>query len=193
MKDFKAIVIGTSSGGLNALSRVLGPLPENFPLPILIVQHISSDADDFMVHHLRRNCNLQVKEADDKDIPEKGWVYIAPPNYHMLVEEEGFLSLSVSPPENYSRPSIDVLFETAADAYTNHLIGIVLTGANNDGTAGALRIKKRKGMVIVQSPATAEAAMMPQSVIDKNAAEIVLPLDLIGKYLNTLIIDKKYE
>jgi len=189
MKDYKAIVIGTSSGGLNALCRVLEPLPENFPVPILIVQHLSPDADDFMVHHLRRHSNLQVKEADDKDVPEKGWVCIAPPNYHMLVEEEGFLSLAVSPPENFSRPSIDVLFETAADAYTNHLIGIVLTGANNDGTKGAIRIRKRKGRIIVQTPETAEAAMMPQSVIDNRAADIVLPLDQIGKYLNTLITD----
>lgn len=193
MKDFKAVVIGTSSGGLNALSRVLGPLPEDFPIPVLIVQHLGSDADDFMVHHLRRNSNLQVKEADDKDIPKKGWVYIAPPNYHMLVEEEGFLSLAVSPPENFSRPSIDVLFETAADAYTSHLIGIVLTGANNDGTKGALRIKKRNGVMIVQSPETAEATMMPQSVIDNNAADIVLPLDQIGNYLNTIILGIKYE
>ncbi|OQY32749.1 MAG: chemotaxis protein CheB [Spirochaetaceae bacterium 4572_59] len=193
MKDCNAIVIGTSSGGLNALSKVLKPLARDFPVPILIVQHISPDANDFMVHHLRKNSNLQIKEADDKDIPEKGWVYIAPPNYHMLVEEERFLSLAVTPPENFSRPSIDVLFETAADAYTTHLIGIILTGANNDGTKGAIRIKDRKGMIIAQSPETAEATMMPQSVIDKNAADIILPLDQIGKYLNTLILGTSYE
>lgn len=184
MKRYEAIVVGTSAGGLKALSALLAPLSEHFPLPILVVQHLSPDSDDFLVHYLRRHSDLSVKEADDKDVPRGGRVYIAPPNYHMLVEEERFLSLSVSPPENYSRPSIDVLFETAADAYGEGLIGIVLTGANEDGTKGALRIKKRGGTVIAQSPETAEAAAMPLSVIESGAADRVLPLDQIGKYLN---------
>jgi len=187
MRTYKAVVIGTSSGGLAALSTVLAPLPKDFPLPLLIVQHLSPESDNFLIQHLNRNSRLHVKEADDKDVPAKGWVYVAPPNYHMLMEEEGFLSLAVSPPEHYSRPSIDVLFETAADAYTSGLIGIILTGANEDGTKGAIRIKKRKGLVIAQSPETADAATMPRSVINSKSVDIILPLDQIGKYLNNLI------
>ena len=187
-REYKAIVIGTSTGGLNALSKVLAPLPVDFPFPILIVQHLSPDSDDFMVHHLRRHSNLQVKEADDKDVPEKGWIYIAPPNYHLLVEEEGYLSLAVTPPVNFSRPSIDVLFETAADAYTNGLIGIILTGANTDGTRGAGKIKARGGFMIAQDPEGADADMMPRSVIEAGWADQIIPLDKIGKYLNNLII-----
>ncbi len=193
MQQFKAVVIGTSTGGLNALSRVLAPLPESFPLPVMIVQHISPDSDDFLVHHLNKNCNLRIKEADDKDKLEKGWVYLAPPNYHLLVEEEGYLSLAVTPPVNYSRPAIDVLFETAADAFPNSLIGIILTGANSDGTLGAKRIKNRGGIVIAQDPSGAAAATMPGSVIEKGYADYILPLEQIGEYLNNLITGNRRE
>jgi len=189
MTSYKAVVIGTSAGGLTALTRVLSPLPGDFPLPIIIVQHLSPDSDDFLIRHLKRSCDLNVKEAEDKDVPRPGWIYVAPPNYHLMVEEERYLSLSVGPPVNFSRPSIDVLFETAADAYTRGLVGIILTGANSDGTRGSQKIRMLKGQVIVQDPETAEADMMPRSVIEKKAADKVLPLDEIGKYLRNLIKD----
>lgn len=183
--EFKAVVIGASAGGLTALPAVISPLNENFKIPVVIVQHLSADSDDYLVRHIRKNSNLEVYEAEDKMKPEKGCVYIAPPNYHLLIEEEGTFALSVSPPVNFSRPSIDVLFETAADAWREGLIGIVLTGANADGTAGAGRIKKRGGLVIVQDSRTAESETMPKSA--SKYADIVLPLDQIGIYLNNLL------
>ena len=187
-RKYDAVVIGASAGGLTALPAVLSALDEDFNIPTVIVQHLSADSDDFLVRHLRKNCRLEVFEAEDKMKPEKGSVYIAPPNYHLLIEEEGTFALTVSPPVNFSRPSIDVLFETAADAWKEGLIGIVLTGANSDGTSGAGRIKERGGMVIVQNPETAESPTMPQSA--SQFADIILPLEKIGNYLNNQIIGK---
>jgi len=184
-QNFTAVVMGASAGGLTALPAVLSPLDEDFGVPIVIVQHLSADSDDFLVRHLRKYCSLEVFEAEDKMKPEKGCVYIAPPNYHLLMEEEGTFALTVSPPVNFSRPSIDVLFETAADAWREGLIGVVLTGANADGTAGSRRIKERGGMVIVQESKSAEAETMPKSA--SKYADRVLPLDQIGIYLNNLL------
>jgi len=183
-----AVVMGASAGGLSALSVVLSPLEDDFNIPIVIVQHLSSDSDDFLIRHIRKNCSLEIYEAEDKMTPQRGCVYIAPPNYHLLIEEECTFALSVTPPVNFSRPSIDVLFETAADAWRDGLVGIILTGANSDGTAGAGRIKERGGMVIVQDPETAESPAMPQSA--SRFADIVLPLDKIGNYLNNQLKGK---
>jgi two-component system chemotaxis response regulator CheB len=185
---FKAIVIGTSTGGLSALPAVLSPLMEDFPLTILIVQHLSAHSDDFMVRHLREFCDLEVLGAEDKMDTRAGCIYIAPPNYHLMVEEEGTLALSISPPVHFSRPSIDVLFETAADAWQEQLIGIILTGANSDGTSGVKKIKERGGHVLVQDIATAEAETMPASASE--FADMILPLDQIGNYLNNLVQNK---
>jgi two-component system chemotaxis response regulator CheB len=183
---YKAIVIGSSAGGLNALQKILGPLPANFTLPILIVQHRLPTADDLLTFALNEFCRLKVKEADEKDYLEPGRVYVAPANYHLLVEQDKTLSLSTDAKVCYSRPSIDVLFESAADAFLSHLIGIILTGANNDGTAGLKKIKENGGLTLAQDPATAEADIMPASAIQENVVDRVLSLAEIAAFLTQL-------
>ena len=135
-RPFEAMVIGVSAGGLAALGKILPELSEDFPLAVLIVQHMRRDADGFLWRHLDTLSRLTVKEAEDKEAIQPKTVYIAPPDYHLLVEPDRTLSLSADERVNFSRPSIDVLFETAAEVYQQRLIGVILTGANNDGTRG---------------------------------------------------------
>lgn len=181
--DYEAIVIGASAGGLNALQEVLAPLPADFTLPILVVQHRLPVPDDFLAFSLNASCPLMVKEADDKESIKPGYVYMAPADYHLLVERDRTLSLSVDAKVCYSRPSIDVLFETAAEAYLSGLVGIILTGANNDGTAGLKKVKEKGGLTIAQNPATAEAAVMPRSAIRENIVDKILSLAEIASFL----------
>lgn len=182
--------MGTSAGGLKALKRILSVLPTDFPVPIAVVQHISPQSRNLSVAHLNSNCLLEVIECEDKEPLSAGMVYIAPPNYHLLIEKDRSIGLSVDPKVNFSRPSIDVLFETAAEVFTDELAAVVLTGANNDGTAGSLKIKEYGGIVIVQDPATAESEMMPGSVIESAGADYILPLCEIGPFLNVLVKGK---
>ncbi|MBI9108582.1 MAG: chemotaxis protein CheB [Spirochaetales bacterium] len=186
MRRLSAVVVGASAGGFRALSQLLSSLSENFPVPVVIVQHLSPESMNLSVAQLDRICRLEVKECDDKEPLLPGKVYIAPPNYHLLLEPDHTIGLSVDPKVNYSRPSIDVMFETAAEAYGDELAAVVLTGANNDGTMGCLKIKNFGGLVIVQDPATAEAETMPKSVIDNVGADYIIPLNEIGKLLNKL-------
>lgn len=181
--SYKAIVIGVSAGGFTALRKLIPMLPKDFSLPILIVQHISPTSDSYIPVFLNKISDVTVKEADEKEAILSGFVYLAPPNYHMLVEEDRTLSLSNESKVNYSRPSVDVLFETASYAYGNELIGIVLTGANNDGAKGLLTIKNAGGYCIVQEPSEAEADAMPLSAIDKAKPQKVLSIENIGKHL----------
>ncbi len=147
--------MGTSAGGLDALNTILPDLSQGLEPPVIIVQHIRADADDFMVQHFDKRCRLRVKEAEDKMPIQGGTIYFAPPNYHLLVEEDRCFALSTAERVQYSRPAIDVLFETAADAYGNRLLGIILTGANTDGTKGIRSIRQTGGLTIAQSPKTA--------------------------------------
>lgn len=179
----KVIVLGSSIGGLNALSTILPVLPKNFPLPIIIVQHLSPSSGNFMSRHLDSISRVKVKEVEEKEEILPGVVYIAPSNYHVLVEEDNTISLSVEERVNYARPSIDVLFETAADVYGSNLIGIILTGANNDGSQGLKKIKKLGGIAIVQEPETAENADMPKAALDATEVDYILPLEEIGPFL----------
>jgi len=183
---FAAAAIGVSAGGLNALSRILPQLDRDIALAILVVQHIRPDSDSYLVHHLARLSTVRVKEAEDKERIEPGTVYFAPPDYHLLVERDGSLSLSTEERVNFSRPSIDVTFETAAEAFGDRLIGIVLTGANNDGSRGLGRIKYYGGMAIVQSPDSAEYAIMPRSAIESVEVDRIVPLSEMAGLLNTL-------
>jgi two-component system chemotaxis response regulator CheB len=155
-RKYDAVVIGSSAGGLNALKTIFQGLDGTFPLPVIIVQHISPDSDNYLIHILNDMNKLKVKEADEKESPVAGTAYIAPPNYHLLVESDGTFTLTVDERVNYARPSIDVLFETAAEAWRGKLIGIILTGANNDGSKGLKRIKELGGLAVVQDPETAE-------------------------------------
>jgi two-component system chemotaxis response regulator CheB len=185
--NYKAVVIGASFGGVNALQKVLAPLPADFALPILVVQHRLPAPDDFLAFSLNEACRLTVKEADEKELVKPGYVYVAPANYHLLVERDQTLSLTVDARVCYSRPSIDVLFETAANAYRSSLIGIILTGANQDGTAGLKRIKEKGGLTIVQDPATAESAVMPCSAIQGTCVDRILSLAEIASFLAQLL------
>lgn len=162
---YRAIVIGASAGGLRALKTLLPRLPKDFPCPLLIVQHISPQSDSYMSTMLNEASQIQVKEADEKEKVMPGTAYIAPPDYHLLVEYDHTLSLSADEKVNYSRPSIDVLFDSAADTFGPSLIGIILTGANSDGAEGLRAVKKRGGYTIVQDPEDAESKTMPLEAI----------------------------
>ena len=184
--DYEAIAIGASAGGLNALQKLLAPLPAHFKLPILVVLHRLPAPDDLMAFTLNASCQLRVKEADHGELVKPGHVYVAPANYHLLVEQEKMLSLSTDAKVCYSRPSIDVLFESASDAYRSGLIGIILTGANNDGTAGLKKIKAQGGLTIAQNPATADSKIMPYSAIRENAVDHVFSLAEMSSFLTRL-------
>ncbi len=174
---YKAVVIGASAGGFHALRKLLTKLPKGFSMPIFIVQHISPTSDNYMAQFLNGKSELLVKEADEKELIKGGTVYISPPNYHLLIEEDNTLSLSTENKKNYSRPSIDILFESAAFTYGSSLIGVVLTGANSDGAAGLLTIKNHGGYCIVQEPAEAESTAMPLAAIEKATPNKVLKLN----------------
>lgn len=176
------VVVGTSTGGLRALEQVLGSLPASFPLPIVAVQHRARDSSDAFTKILGAGTALPVREAEDDEPLRAPCVYMAPPDYHVLVEP-GRLALSVDAPVSYSRPSIDVLFETAADAYGPGVIAVLLTGANADGSRGLRRVKAAGGFAIVQDPQTAESPVMPAAGIALTAVDRVLPLDGIAREL----------
>lgn len=181
--QYEAIVIGVSSGGLNALQTIFSALPTNFSIPIIIVQHLGAHSDSQWIKLLNEKSLLEIKEADEKEKIETGKVYIAPPNYHLLVEKDKTFSLTIDERVNFARPSIDVLFESAAEAYQNKLIGIVLTGANNDGTKGIKRIKECGGLIIIQDPKTAASGYMPKSAIAATDPDYIGSLEEIAELL----------
>ena len=183
----KAVVIGVSMGGLDALKRLLGELPKNFGLPIFVVQHMAPESGDGLAVILDAHCQVRVKEADSGELPVPGTVYLAPANYHLLVETDGRLGLSVDPPVNYARPSVDVLFETAAEAFGRGLVGILLTGAGRDGSKGLKLIQQLGGRTLVQDPADALADSMPRSALEVMKPDAVLPLEALAAQLITLI------
>lgn len=185
-RKFEAVAIGVSTGGVYALQTLLGQLPADFSLPVLIVQHMRADAGSGLAQLLDDRCALRVKEADEQDEILPGTVYLAPPNYHLLVEQEGFLSLSADPHVSFARPSIDVLFESAAAVFGPQLIGIVLTGANYDGSLGLKAIKRKGGLAIVQDPEDAEARQMPQAAIAATEVDHILSLNGIAALLQKL-------
>jgi two-component system chemotaxis response regulator CheB len=176
------IVIGCSLGGTQALRTLLCGLPADFQVPIAVVQHRHKSSDEVLPSYFRRECKLPVVDVDDKQWIRPGTVYLAPADYHLLVSR-GEFTLSVDEVVRHSRPSVDVLFETAADAYGPHLIGVVLTGANEDGVSGAERIKHRGGLVVVQDPETAEAPAMPRAVMDTGLVDQILRLEDIAPFL----------
>jgi two-component system chemotaxis response regulator CheB len=184
---YQAVAIGSSAGGINALKTILPQLPADFPAAIFIVQHISPSSESYMAKFLNNISKIEVKEADEKEEIKPGVAYVAPPNYHLLIEEDFTLSLSVEAKVNYSRPSIDVTFETAALAYGKNLIGIVLTGANSDGAYGLKTIKNSGGYTIVQNPEEAESSVMPLSAIKVVKPHKVLKLNEIAEHIMALV------
>jgi two-component system chemotaxis response regulator CheB len=187
---YELVVIGTSWGGLHALRRVLGGLPAAFDLPVVVVQHRHRDSDHLLVSLLQDHTPLKVHEIEDKTELDAGNVYVAPAEYHVLVEV-GHLALSTEEPVRYSRPSIDVTFESAADAYGSRTVGVIMTGANDDGARGLKRIADRGGAAIVQDPATAESAVMPSAALKLVPDARVARLDEIGALIATLNVRSK--
>lgn len=183
---YKAVVIGASSGGTKALKTILSVLPSGFALSVIIVMHRHKETDSYLELSLNNGCKLNVKQADEKEEIRAGVVYVAPPNYHLLIEDDGTFSMSVGEVVNYARPSVDVLFESAADVYGQRLIGIILTGANKDGSQGLKKINEKGGLTIVQSPETAEVADMPRAAMEAAKPDYVLPLEAIGHFLREL-------
>lgn len=183
----EAVVIGASAGGVEALSQLLPALPETFAAPVLVVVHVRQGQPSLLPGLFTSRCALEVAEPFDKDEIAPGRVYFAPPGYHMLVEAEGgaapSIALSVDPPVRFSRPSVDVLFESAAHAWRERLLGIVLSGANDDGARGARAIRAAGGVCWAQDPATATAPAMPQAAIAEGEVSDVLTLDQMAQRL----------
>jgi two-component system chemotaxis response regulator CheB len=186
---YDLICIGASWGGLSAVRQVLADLPPAVRVPIVLAQHRSPDSQDgALAELLGAQSGRKVLDAEDKTALEPGHVYIAPPDYHLLVER-GSLALSVDERIQFARPSIDVLFESAADAYGPGVIGIILTGANEDGAHGLKHIKDSGGVALIQDPAGATRRAMPDAAIAATVADAILPLEAIGKFIYGLCVD----
>jgi two-component system chemotaxis response regulator CheB len=185
---FEIVALAASAGGLTALSRVLGGLPADFPAPIVAVQHLDPRHRSLMAEILGRRTSLAVKQAEEGDVVQMGWVYIAPPDYHLLVNRDGTLSLSQSELVHFVRPSADLLFESVAASYEQRAIAVVLTGSGSDGEMGVQAIKSRGGTVIAQSEETAEYFGMPGAAIATKGVDFILALDEIAPALVTLVM-----
>jgi two-component system chemotaxis response regulator CheB len=181
-----AVVMGASAGGIEALSVLLPALPPGLRAPVFIVVHLPRDRPSLLQEVFARKCLNPVREAEDKETAAPGTVYFAPTNYHLLVDEGAQLSLSADDPVHNSRPSIDVLFESAAEMYGERLLGIILTGANEDGAAGLAAIHDRGGVTVVQSPDTARSPLMTLAALKLRPADLVLPLEEIAALLSSL-------
>ena len=184
---FEIVVVGVSAGGAKALKTLLSSFSIGFPLPIVIVQHLHKDSDDYYLQNLQKCCSLKIIEAADKDLIKPGFVYFAPANYHVLVENNKAFSLSNDEKINYARPSIDLLFETASYVYGNKIVGTILTGANSDGSKGLRIIKEVGGLAIVQDPKTAEYDSMPVAAISVTQIDNILSLEKIGPFIEETI------
>jgi two-component system, chemotaxis family, protein-glutamate methylesterase/glutaminase len=185
-ESYKAIVIGGSAGSMDVLLQLFSYLPETFYLPIIIVNHLHPLDDGDLVRFFSQHTSLTVKEASDKEQIQAGYIYFPSANYHLLVEPDATFSLSVDSKVNYSRPSIDVLFESAAVTWDGGLIGIILTGASSDGAAGVSAIKKYGGLTLAQDPSEAAYPVMPQAAIATGNVDEVLSAHEIGRFLQRL-------
>ena len=182
---YDIVLVGTSWGGLAALRTLVAGLPEDLSMAVAIVQHRHKDSDHLLRTLLQERSALAVCEVEDKMPIEHGMVYVAPPDYHTLIEP-GHFSLSTEAPVRYSRPSIDVAFMSAADSYRHRAVGIVLTGANADGAEGLQRISEHGGLALVQDPATAESPTMPRAAAKAVPRARVMPLPEIVRFLGEL-------
>jgi len=189
--DVRLVVIGASAGGVEAVGRLLQALPGTTRVAFAVVLHVPPDRPSQLAELFGERCALWVKEAEDKEYIEPGMVYIAPPNYHLLVEPDGSFALSVEDAVLYSRPSIDLLFESAAYAYGSGLLGIVLTGASNDGACGLAEVRRQGGRAWVQDPASARARVMPQAALEQASPHRVLDLTALTAELTDLLARTK--
>lgn len=182
----KAVVIGGSAGSIEVLLKLLPAL--SFPLSfvVIIVLHRKNSTDSSLVNLLSIKTIIPIREVEDKDAASPGELYLAPADYHLLIEKEAFFSLDDSEKVNYSRPSLDVTFESAADAYGPSLVGILLSGANADGTAGLKAIKKAGGIIVAQKPETAQSSFMPRQAILHTPIDFVFDVDELSVFINSL-------
>lgn len=186
-QNIEAVVIGCSAGGLDALRIVLGALPIGFPATVIIVAHTAPGGDNLLPSLLAKTCRLPVSEAQERESALSGQVYVAPPDYHLLIEPNRTFALSVDERVCFVRPSIDVLFQSAADVYGGGLFGLILTGANSDGAQGLKSIKEVGGVTLVQDPVGAYADAMPKAAIATGAVDKVLQLnDMVGEILSRI-------
>jgi len=182
----RAVVVGGSAGGMEALIAILSPLPAGYPLPVVVAHHLHRTDEGRFAEHLGRKISMRVAEAGDKMRAEPGRVHVAPANYHLLVERDGSLSLTVDPRVSFARPSIDVLFESAARAWGEGLAGVILSGANDDGAEGMRAIREHGGLCIAQDPETAQSRPMPTAAIEAASIEIVLTPERIAELLGAM-------
>ena len=185
-RQIDAIVLGASAGGVEALTVLLPCLPAGLRASVFIVVHLPRERPSLLTELFIRKCALPIREAEDKMPVEPGTVYFAPPNYHLLLDKGPQLALSVDDLVHFSRPSIDVLFQSATDIYGQRLMGIILSGANADGTAGLASVHRAGGLTIVQEPDTAQVPHMAASALKQTQPDYVLPLNEIGTLLKTL-------
>jgi two-component system chemotaxis response regulator CheB len=179
----RALVVGASAGAVEALSLLLPAVAQDARIPLVVVVHLPPNRPSLLPELFATRCAVRVREPLDKEPMSAGTIWFAPPNYHLLIETDARFSLSIDEPVNFSRPSIDVLFESAADALGRHLCAMVLTGANDDGAHGASRVRERGGLVIVQDPSTAVAREMPRAAISRANPQIVATLPEIANLM----------
>lgn len=189
MGAIRAVVIGASAGGVQALAEVLPALPERTAAAALVVLHIPRDQPSLLAELFAPRCALEVHEAQDKEPVARGTVYFAPPNYHLLVDDGPRLALSADDLVHHSRPSIDVLFESAALVYGERLLGVILTGANEDGAEGLAAVHDAGGITVVQEPQSAQASTMVLSAMQLRSPDFVLPLDRIAELFRAVGLD----
>jgi two-component system, chemotaxis family, protein-glutamate methylesterase/glutaminase len=185
-RKFDVVVVGASAGAVEALSEILPRLPSSFPLPIVVVVHVPGERRSGLRDLFGSRCNLRVFEAEDKAALAPGTITFAAPGYHLLIECDKTLALSVDEPVNFSRPSIDVLFESAAEAFGERTLGVLLTGANSDGARGLERIVEAGGVAVVQDPKSAASPAMPTAALALCRPRFVLDLPEIGALLASL-------
>jgi two-component system, chemotaxis family, protein-glutamate methylesterase/glutaminase len=185
-RRFDAVVIGASAGGVEAICALLLRVRVETRAALFIVLHLPRDRPSLLERVFQERCALPVREAQDKEPVAPGTVYVAPPDYHLLLDEGPRIALSTDEPVNFSRPAIDVLFESAADLYRERLLGIVLTGGNSDGAAGLAAVAAAGGSIVVQHPDSALVSLMPAAALQRNPASRVLSLEGIGRLLASL-------
>lgn len=186
LTSVEAIVVGASAGGLNAMIKLFSDLPADLPVPILVVQHTRANEESLLAELIGAGTGLKVIEAEDKVEIRPCNIYIAPPNYHLLVEDKSTIALSTEEKVNYSRPSIDLLFESAVRVYRSKLAGIILSGANNDGSKGISMINRAGGITIAQSPESAEFKAMPLAAISTGNVKFILDICKMAQFVKEL-------
>ncbi len=184
--DYQIIVMGASAGGMEVFSQIFSNLKSDFQIPVFVVQHVHSSQTEYYVQRFNKLTSLTVREAEDKEIIRHRHVYFAPPNYHMLLNDKNTISLSIDARIRFSRPSIDVFFQSAAEIYQEETVGVLFTGANEDGAEGMCDIHRHHGLTIVQDPKTAKHPVMPQSALNLCHMDYVLSIEDIIALLNKI-------